>query len=242
MQDLTGQYPRLSLAEGLLGAAKQFGCSHHAQRFCWLLNCSGSKDMRDIYLGDSYDLVKRFWAQILGSIAPIYAHDRFVPTDLRERFSSLTTIPILDPEQLPEKPFGILLDPHTGIQLPDAKSQKVSIALAPVSFIAEQFTTLKPLYMACFDQTHDRHRSKVLNAAEQREAKRDSLLATGIYSFYYLSHAPFLFMAKDIEILSSIRNKLVANGIPEQTPSTIRLQPIKTYTPEPDVAPDSSGM
>lgn len=192
--------------------------------------------MRDIYLGDSYDLVKRFWAQILGSIAPVYAHGRFVPAALREKFICLTTIPILDLGRLPEKPFGLLLDPHTGIPLPDAKSQKVSAALAPVSFIMEQFATLKPSFMVCFDQAHDRHRSKVLNVAEQREVKRDALLSCGVFSFYYLSHAPFLFMAKDIEVLSIVRSTLVDTGIPEQTPSTIRMQPIRTIPPESDVA------
>lgn len=184
--------------------------------------------MRDIYLGDSYDIVKRFWAHVLHGIAPVYAHARFVPPDLHDRFSALTTVPILDPNHLPGKPFGLLLDPHTGIPLPDARSQKVTIALAPISFIAEQFTNVAPSFIVCFDQTHDRHRSKDLGIDEQREAKRDALFSLGIYSFYYLSHAPFLFMAKDVGILTQVRNALTATGIPEQTPSTVRLQPIRT--------------
>ncbi len=189
--------------------------------------------MRDIYLGDSYDIVKRFWACALRHVAPMYAHPRFVPADLCPQFSQLTTIPILDPDHPPDGPFGLLLDPHTGIPLPDARCQKVSIALAPVSFIAELFTNLAPAFITCFDQTHDRHRSKDLGIDDQREAKRDALYTFGIYSFYYLSHAPFLFMARDLDTLTRVRNGLTAIGIPEQTPSTIRIQPIQASKPEP---------
>ncbi len=180
--------------------------------------------MRDIYLGDTYDIVKRFWASILREIAPIYGHPRFVPSGLHAQYSALTTLPFLDLKRLPEPPFGLFLDPHTGIPLPDARSQNVTLALAPVSFIAEQFAHLEPVYIVCFDQAHDRRRSKDLGLGEQREAKRDALLLMGIYSFYYLSHASFLFMATSTGMLTLVRNVLIAAGIPEQTASTVRLQ------------------
>ncbi len=188
--------------------------------------------MRDIYLGDSYDIVKRFWTYALREIAPMHAHSRFIPRNLRGRFSAITTVPILDPNHLPDRPFGLLLDPHTGIPLPDARSQEVTIALAPIPFIAEQFAKLAPSFIVCFDQTHDRHRSKDRGIDDQREAKREALLSLGIYSFYYLSHAPFLFMANDVGILTRVRSALIAAGIPEQTRSTVRLQPIRTNQAE----------
>jgi len=214
-------------------ADRKFGSCKSQGRNRVISTVRAGSSMRDIYLGDSYDIVKRFWAHALRDIAPMYAHPRFVPVDLRAQFSALTTIEILDSNRLPETPFGMLLDPHTGIPLPDARCQKVSIALAPVSFIAEQFAILGPAFIVCFDQTHDRHRSKELGIDDQREAKRDALLSLGVYSFYYLSHAPFLFMAKDIGMLKRVRDSLTATGIPEQTPATIRLQPIRTDQPEP---------
>jgi hypothetical protein len=52
--------------------------------------------MLEKYLGDSYDLIKRFWHEALEPIAPLYAHPKFIPADLRTRFTTLTSIPILD--------------------------------------------------------------------------------------------------------------------------------------------------
>ncbi len=86
--------------------------------------------------------------------------------------------------------------------------------------------------MVCFDQTHDRHRSMAFGIDDQREAKRDALYSLGIYSFYHLSHASFLLMATDRGTLARVRNALTATAIPEQTSSTIRLQPIQAKTPE----------
>lgn len=44
----------------------------------------GSMDER--FLGDSYDLVKRFWAESLRPIGELYADIAFVPEKLREKF------------------------------------------------------------------------------------------------------------------------------------------------------------
>jgi hypothetical protein len=71
--------------------------------------------MNQKFLGDSYDLVKRFLAQTVNPIATIYAHPKFVPEEMREKYTKLTTIPVLG--SAPEGRFGILLDPDTGISL-----------------------------------------------------------------------------------------------------------------------------
>jgi len=52
--------------------------------------------MRETYLGDSYDLVKRFWYESLKSIAPLYAHPRFVPPAIHSKYTAVTSISILD--------------------------------------------------------------------------------------------------------------------------------------------------
>jgi len=204
--------------------------------------------MREKYLGDSFDIVKRFWREQLACVAPLYAHSRFLPNTLWGRFTQLTTIPVLNlrpprkpPKRaskraepapalepasaLPPQPFGLFLDPHTGIPLPTESEKKVSISHAPLPFIVQEGTRLKPHYMICFDQSVDR-RKNAPKAHEQREAKREYLRDQGIASFYYVSHAPFLFLAEDVEILRAIRDRLIALGIPEQTPKGVRLQPI----------------
>jgi hypothetical protein len=205
--------------------------------------------MHEQYVGDSFDIVKRFWREQLACVASLYAHSRFLPNTLWDRFTQLTTIPVLNlqpPREarkrvsmraepalaselvpaLPSRPFGLFLDPHTGIPLPTESEKKVSISHAPLPFILQEGTRLKPHFMICFDQSVDRRKKNGPKAQEQREAKREYLRGRGIASFYYVSHAPFLFLAEDVEILRAIRDRLIALGIPEQTPKGIRLQPI----------------
>jgi hypothetical protein len=199
--------------------------------------------MNEKYLGDSFDIVKRFWREQLACVAPLYAHSRFVPDTLWIRFTQLTTIPVLDlrpPRKarkhsskqaqpapaLPPQPFGLFFDPHTGVPLPNEAEKKVSIDHAPLPFIVVENSRLKPAYMVCFDQSVDRRKKNGPKAHEQRETKREFLRGRGIASFYYVSHAPFLFMAEDVETLRAIRSRLLGLGIPEQTAKGVRLQPI----------------
>ena len=181
--------------------------------------------MRDIYLGDSYDLVKRFWFENLSSIAPLFAHPKFVPSRIRDRYTTLTKIPILDFASLPNNPFAIFLDPHTGIPLPTESLGGATVSHASLPFIVEIIKKYHPSYMICFDQSY--HRRHQLTTERQRGLKRDFLREQGIASFYYISHAPFLFMAEKDATLIAVRTHLIELGIPEKTPITIRLQVIE---------------
>ena len=159
------------------------------------------------YLGDSYDLVKRFFGQVLHRVAPLYAHDRFIPRAIRQEFSTITGIPILEKGQVGD--MGVHLDPSTGIPLnPNAP---LTTSHAPIAFIAE--TAKKSTYLICFDQSH--HRKHELSPEGQRARKRELLSQRGILSFYYRSHAPFLFAARDSRILGELRTISIAAGIPE---------------------------
>ena len=95
--------------------------------------------MHERYLGDSYDIVKRFWAETLSPVAPLFAHPRFIPADLQKRFSKFTKIQIWPADQTANTPYSLLLDPHTGIPLPDAANQRERISHSPINFIAELF-------------------------------------------------------------------------------------------------------
>lgn len=165
--------------------------------------------MRQKYLGDSYDIVKRFWAESLRSIAPLYAHARFVPSEIRVEYTSATTIPV---DTFPSGPFGIFLDPHTGIPLPIESSQQVTASHVPLSFIVELNEVFGPRYLICFDQSY--HRRYSLTPNEQREKKREYLRDHELNSFYYVSHAPFLFVSREAEVLDAIRVKLSSLGVP----------------------------
>jgi hypothetical protein len=125
--------------------------------------------MHEQYLGDSYDLVKRFWCESLGPLAPLYAHPRFVPSPIRSHYTAVTKIPILDAR--PEGAFGLLLDPHTGVPVADGLSSSASVSHAPLSFIVELNQKLRPEYIICFDQSF--HRKHKLTKEERREKKND---------------------------------------------------------------------
>jgi hypothetical protein len=170
--------------------------------------------MRGKFLGDSYDLVKRFWFESLRTLAPLYAHPRFVPSTIQTQYTNVTSIRIFDVGNPPDGPFGLLLDPHTGIPLPGESVAKVSLSHAPLPFIVEVNRTLGPAYLICFDQSL--HRGHSLTSKQQLEKKRDYLQSQGIGSFYFDSHAPFLFMAQQSEWLSAIKSQLISCGIPEE--------------------------
>lgn len=170
--------------------------------------------MRDIYLGDSFDVVKRFWAESLTPVARLYAHPRFIPLSIRGRYTAMTTIAVLDPDKPPDGRFGLLFDPHTGIPLPATSPAEASASHAPLSFIIGTNAALRPEYMICFDQSY--HRRHELTTSEQLELKREFLQARGIGSFYYVSHAPFLFMAERAESLAAVKDRLVALGVPQE--------------------------
>src|SRR5262249_45994777 len=100
--------------------------------------------MREIYLGDSYDLVKRFWAESLRLVAPLFAHPRFVPAGIRPQYTAVTSIHVCAANKLPEGPFGLLLDPNTGIPLPAESSTEASASHAPLPFIVQVNASMRP--------------------------------------------------------------------------------------------------
>lgn len=95
------------------------------------------------YLGDSYDIVKRFWAERLQVIAPLLAHPRFVPLPIRSEFENMVGMRVLDPGNPPSHPFGLFLDPHTGVPLPTKGTHKAtsshahsrSVTLAAIAWL-----------------------------------------------------------------------------------------------------------
>lgn len=166
--------------------------------------------MHPKHLGDSYDLVKRFFATALDPIAKLYAHPRFIPPDIRAAYTKVTSIPVLG------EPFGgefaLFLDPDVGIHLPDGANQKTSRKHVSLAFLCEVFEDFSPTFLICYDQGH--HRSPNLTGLTQRERKQQYLARQGLQSFYYVSHAPLLFVANSIDKLQRIAGVILENGIP----------------------------
>jgi hypothetical protein len=169
--------------------------------------------MDERYLGDSYDFVKRFICSALSPIATLYAHERFVPGAIRERYTKVTGIPILS--EYFKGGFGVLLDPNTGVCLPEQKPLSgATRSHISLGFIIELNNERHPDYIVCFDQSC--HRKRDLSPKAQRERKMKVLRDNGLSAFYYASHAPFLFTAQNREVLGSVLECLRSAGIHER--------------------------
>ena len=167
--------------------------------------------MKRDYLGDSYDAVKRLWAQVLTEWAPLHAEPRFVPHDIRDEFTRLTGIPMLSDHV--SGAYGILNDPDTGIRLPGEDNQSETRTHVTLVTIRDQLTRRAPRVVITFDQSDYRHSE--LKRDKQRLAKMRYLADAGLYAFYYVSHAPFLFAFPDADGRQQLRDRLLTFGIPD---------------------------
>ena len=163
------------------------------------------------YLGDSYDAVKRLWQQVLAEWAPLYAEPRFVPEDLQAEFTILTGVPIL--HGAPSRSYSILNDPDTGIRLPDEDNQRESRKHIALPTICEQLRRDAACTVITFDQSD--YRLSGLKLDEQRRVKMRYLAASGLFPFYYVSHAPFLFVCASADTRQQLRQRMLSFGIPD---------------------------
>ena len=166
--------------------------------------------MKDEYLGDSYDAVKRLWCDLLAEWVPLYAEPRFIPNEIRREFTAFTRIPILGAHR--PAAYSLLNDPDTGIRLPDRSNQSEGFTHISLATIRGQVLESDVRCVITFDQSH--HREKDFNAGEQRLAKRDWLKRNDVYSFYYVSHAPFLFAFANTGHMDTVRAILHKAGVP----------------------------
>ncbi len=169
-----------------------------------------SNNMKRDFLGDSYDLVKRFWRQLLTDWAPLFADPRFIPANLREEYSALTGIEML-PTPLPER-FSIINDPDTGIRLPGVANQREGRTHTAINAIISQLEELRPKCIITFDQSDYRHSGQTLE--QQRGTKLGELRTRLRYGFYYVSHAPFLFTFSNQSDMQYVQTLIVEAGIP----------------------------
>ena len=167
--------------------------------------------MKDKYLGDSYDVVKRLWQQALKDWAPLYANPDFIPIVLRTQFTKMTLIE-MQPDE-PETPYSIFNDPDTGIRLPNGVSQTEGTGHIRLQTIVDQLRESAVRCVVTFDQSYYRSH-KFGDAAKQREIKMRHLAAKKCQAFYYESHAPFLFAFRDEKTKQDLRRRLISFGLP----------------------------
>jgi hypothetical protein len=167
--------------------------------------------MKRQFLGDSYDAVKRLWQETLAEWAPLLAEPRFIPENIRGEFTAFTRIPILADSRPPI--YSILNDPDTGIRLPDRENQSEGLGHVNLATIAGQVKNAEVRCVVTFDQSH--HREAGFSPTDQRNAKVLWLQREGLHAFYYVSHAPFLFVFSERTYMKQVQTLLQAAGVPD---------------------------
>jgi hypothetical protein len=161
------------------------------------------------YLGDSYDAVKRLWQQVFSELAPLFAEPQFVPEEIQSEFTLLTQIPLLTTPR--PRVFSIFNDPDTGIRLP-GRDQTEGRTHVSLSTIFQQLTNSAVRCVITYDQSD--YRDSGLNLSAQRDAKMQWLAGKRVASFYYVSHAPFLFAFPIAAVMNEAKLLLRKTGIP----------------------------
>ncbi len=167
--------------------------------------------MKRQFLGDSYDAVKRLWQEAFSEWAPLLAEPRYIPEDIRNDFTTVTRIPILNSRR--PAAYSIFNDPDTGIRLPNRPNQKEGLTHINLATVASQLSNTAVRCVLTFDQSH--HRELGFSPADQRNAKAHWLRTQGFYAFYYVSHAPFLFAFSERAHMETVLDRLLAIGIPK---------------------------
>jgi hypothetical protein len=157
------------------------------------------------YLGDSYDLVKRFFCQELRALGyHVTADPMFTGAWDEERLQFFRLIGV-DPAGNAAVRAGrtaLFLDPDTGV---NHKGGKQHVSFDRLALEATRYTVV-----FSFDQSFSRQASPL----ELMRGKLSALKKRGCHALYYDSHARFLFAASREETLVELERHLVALGLP----------------------------
>jgi hypothetical protein len=177
--------------------------------------------VKRIFLGDSYDAVKRLWAGALSDWAPLYADPAFIPQELYADFTKMTLVPILGKDR--PAFYSLLNDPDTGIFTPDRPAQRIGRSHTSLEAIRIQLSDPAIGCVVTFDQSN--HRKAGWSARDQRMEKLSWLNQKGIAAFYYVSHAPFMFASSTTDNIEEVMRRLEREGIPRERMETCGSRP-----------------
>ena len=113
----------------------------------------------------------------------------------------------------PSGPYSVLNDPDTGIRLPDEDNQGEGRKHVTLATICGQLRREAARAVVTFDQSRYRHSE--LKFDEQRRVKMRYLAAPGLFAFYYVSHAPFLFVFPSADMRPELRQRVLSFDVPD---------------------------
>lgn len=162
--------------------------------------------MHPSYLGDSYDIVKRFFCEALRRLGYTVYIDPMFTGEWSGQEASLYKF--LGVQRLhgggvtASAATALFLDPDTGVNGKGGRRH--------ASFERVATEALKHQIVFAFDQGF----SRATLPKTQIEKKLAAMLARGCRAFYYDSHARFIFASRDGKELERLRAELVSQGLP----------------------------
>ena len=161
--------------------------------------------MNPLYLGDSYDLVKRFWCRELSNLGYSVVVDPVFTGEWHGREQNYLTLIGATLTNLPRvnaSKSALFLDPDTGVNSRGGPKH--------VSYERIASETKRHNLVFSFDQSFSRQH----DAATVMDSKLAALHVLGCRAMYYDSHARFLFAANNQERLDELHAGVVALGLP----------------------------
>ncbi|HEY2323176.1 MAG TPA: hypothetical protein VGJ82_09980 [Thermoanaerobaculia bacterium] len=159
--------------------------------------------MNTKYLGDSYDLVKRFFSRELTNIGyEVVADPMFTGPWADADKSRLLNLVQVSPER--KNVVGrtaLFLDPDTGIH---ERQSRHHVSYARIAGETESYQLV-----FSFDQSFSRREAPITVIRRKIEAMR----ALGCSAMYYDSHARFLFASR-VDAVMELREHLLSVGLP----------------------------
>jgi hypothetical protein len=162
--------------------------------------------MNPDFLGDSFDIVKRFFCQELANLGYRVLVDPMFTGDWKGREQAFFQLICAHPELSANESrhTALFIDPDTGVREIDGKLH--------VSFDRLVRAASSNALVFSFDQSFSRQ----AKPDEVMSRKLATIEAQGCYGMYYNSHARFLFVSSQQVRLRELRNHLVSLGLPSE--------------------------
>jgi hypothetical protein len=167
--------------------------------------------MKPSYLGDSYDIVKKFFCRVLKEqgydvfIDPMMFTGKWDDTK-KQRFYLFLGVKHVSDHKCGQTSTALLVDPDTGVWERGKNKQKTHVSF---DMIADLCKCHRIVFV--FDQSFALNRPR----GPRMKAKLKALAGKGCKPLYYKSHACFLFASRSPESIWLLRDYLVGLGLPE---------------------------
>jgi hypothetical protein len=161
--------------------------------------------MRPEFLGDSYDIVKRFFCETLRSLGYTVYIDPLFTGDWSGQETAFNRFLGVEPfagAKAASTPTALFLAPDTGV------NEKGSLSHVSYERLVEE--AKKHSLVFVFDQAF----SRAGDAGPKLQAKLNKLSNLGCAALYYASHAHFLFVSREPQRLHRLCYELLALGLP----------------------------